>query len=72
MKTFYENILKQWDGSLLKEGLITNLYDQDGNLVCSIKIAHDKNTKREVVAHSIHKIEKKFKERGLKWPPLKK
>lgn len=36
-----------------------------------IKIAHGKNTKREVVAHSVHKTKKKFEERGLQWPPKK-
>lgn len=75
-KPMDEDILRKYlkavEWKLVKGGIDYNLYDHDGNLVCSIKIAHGKNTKREIVAHSVHKIEKKFKERGLKWPPIKK
>ena len=58
--------------SLKKGGIDWNLYDENGDLLCSIKIAHGKNTKGEVVAHSVHKTERIFKEKGLSWPPKKK
>ena len=56
---------------LEKGGIDWNLYDENDNLVCSIKISHG-NTKQEVVAPSVYKTEKEFKKRGLKWPPSKK
>jgi hypothetical protein len=31
-----------------------------------------KRTKEEVVADSVHKTEKIFKDKGLQWPPQKK
>jgi hypothetical protein len=31
-----------------------------------------KGKKREVIAPHVQKTEKKFKEKGLKWPPQKK
>lgn len=40
--------------------------------LCSIKIAHGKKSKQEVVAHSVQKTEQEFKKRGLVWPPQKK
>ena len=58
--------------SLEKGGIDWNLYDENDVLLCSIKIAHGKNTKEEVVAHSVHKTEKIFKEKGWSWPPKKK
>jgi len=39
--------------------------------ICSIKISHG-NTKQEVIAPCVHRTEKEFKQRGLKWPPSKK
>lgn len=38
----------------------------------SIIIVHGKRTQEEVVAPSVQKTEKLFKERGLQWPPRKK
>ena len=57
---------------LVKGGIDYNLFDDKGIFMCSIKINHGKGKKREVIAFSVHKTEKKFKERGLKWPPKKK
>jgi hypothetical protein len=58
--------------SLKKGGIDWNLYDGNGEFLCAVKIAHGKKTKEEVVAYSVHKVEKIFKEKGLSWPPLKK
>lgn len=58
--------------SLKKGGIDWNLYDENDVFLCSIKIAHGKHTKEEVVAHSVNKVEKIFKERGWPWPPSKK
>jgi hypothetical protein len=46
-----------------------NLYNDKGDFVCSIIIAHGKNTKSEVTAFSVHKTKKAFEERELTWPP---
>ena len=62
--------LAGWE--LHKGGIDFNLYDETGIFICAIKIAHGKGKKKEVIAHSVHKTEQKFKERGLKWPPKKK
>ncbi|HEV8052897.1 MAG TPA: hypothetical protein VGP47_10415 [Parachlamydiaceae bacterium] len=58
--------------SLVKSGIDWNLYDENNVFLCSIKISHGKNSKEEVVAHSVDKIKKIFKEKGLIWPPQKK
>jgi hypothetical protein len=70
IKTYEKYIrLANW---LLKKGKIDwNLYDQDENFICSIIIAHGKNTKSEITARSVQKTKKSFEERGLQWPPLK-
>ena len=70
-KTFLRYI-KSVDWSLEKGGIDWNLYDENGIFLCSIKIAHGKNTKEEVIAHSVNKIQKIFKEKGWLWPPKKK
>ena len=57
---------------LVKGSSDCNLLDAKGIFVCSIRISHGKGQKREVVAFSVNKTEKKFKDRGLKWPPRKK
>jgi hypothetical protein len=70
-KTFLRYIkLVGW--SLEKGSIDWNLCDEYGAFLCSIKIAHGKNTKEEVVAHSVNKTEKIFKEKGWLWPPKKK
>lgn len=63
----------KWVGWSLKKGSIDwNLYDENDVFLCSVKIAHGKNSKEEVVAYSVQKTERIFKEKGLKWPPKKK
>lgn len=69
----FEEYLNRKDWKLKKGGIDWNLYDEKDTLVCSIKIAHGKNTKNnEVVAHSVKKVEKEFKKRDFQWPPKKK
>jgi hypothetical protein len=52
--------------------------DENGDLICAIKISHGKKTDKGVVAHSAKKKKKKkkteqeFKQRGWQWPPKKK
>jgi hypothetical protein len=58
--------------SLEKSGFDYNLCNEKGNFVCTIKIMHGKQKKREISAASIRKTEIKFEERGLLWPPKKK
>lgn len=68
----YLGHLKIVGWSLKKGGIDYNLYDDKGVFMCTIKISHGKGKKREVVAFAVNKTEKKFKEKGLKWPPKKK
>lgn len=57
-------------GWKLEKGKIDwNLYNEKGDFICSLILAHGKNTTSEVTAFSVHKTMKAFKERGLKWPP---
>lgn len=70
-KTFLRYI-RSVGWSLEKGGIDWNLYDENKVFLCAIKIAHGKRTKEEVVAHSVNKIEKIFKEKGWSWPPKKK
>lgn len=58
--------------TLEKGGIDWNLRDEHGAFLCSIKIAYGKNTKEEVVAYSVNKTERIFKEKGFPWPPKKK
>ena len=67
----YKHYISLAGWRLEKGGIDWNLYDENNNFVCSIKISHG-STKQEVVAHSVHKTEKEFKKRGLQWPPNKK
>ncbi len=64
--------LKLVGWKLIKGGIDYSLFDDEGLFICTIKIIHGKGKKREVAAFSVNKTEKKFKERGLKWPPEKK
>lgn len=57
--------------SLEKGGIDWNLFDENHVFLCSIKIAHGKHTKEEVVAYSVNKTERIFKQKGLSWPPKK-
>lgn len=65
----YEKYVKELGWKLEKGKIDWNLYDSDDNFVCSIIIAHGKNTKSEVTAFSVHKTKKSCEERGVKWPP---
>jgi hypothetical protein len=58
--------------TLKKGGKDWNLYDEFGHFVCSVIIAHGKKTKEEVVAYSVHKVEKIVKKERGSWPPRKK
>ena len=68
----YLTYLKVVGWSLVKGGIDYNLFDENRVFVCTIKISHGKGKKREVIAPHVLKTEKKFKERGFKWPPQKK
>jgi hypothetical protein len=68
----YLSYLKLVGWMLKKGGFDYSLCDENGNYLCTIKIIHAKNKKREVSASSIRKTEKEFLERGWSWPPSKK
>jgi hypothetical protein len=68
----YLRFLKIVEWSLKKGSIDYKLFDEKNQFVCAIKISHGKNTKEEVVAMSVQKTAREFKERGLTWPPRKK
>lgn len=68
----YIAYLKIIGWKLKKGGFDYNLYDENDNYLCTIKISHAKGKKREVAASSIRKTKKEFIERGWLWPPQKK
>ena len=68
----YLEFLKIARWKLEKGGIDYSLFDENGIFVCTIKIIHGKGKKREVAAFSVNKTAKKFKEKGLIWPPRKK
>ena len=68
----FKHHIKTAGWSLEKGSIDWNLYDGAGAFICSIKIAHGKHTKEEIIADSVNKTKKAFKDRGLKWPPVKK
>lgn len=68
----YEQYLKLLGWSLEKGKIDWNLYDENNNFICTIKIAHGKQTKKEVIALSVKKTEDAVKKKGEKWPPQKK
>lgn len=68
----YLRYIKLIGWSLKKGGIDWSLCDENGGYLCTIKIAHGKRTKQEVVAYSVHKTEKLVKEKGLTWPPKRK
>lgn len=68
----YLGCLKIVGWSLLKGSIDWNLYNKDGDFVCTIKITHGKGKKQEVDARSVKKTENEFKLRGWLWPPKKK
>jgi len=68
----YTQYIKSVGWTLVKGSIDWKLLNENGNVLCTIQIAHGKNTKEEVIAHSVKKTENLFKEKGLKWPPIKK
>lgn len=69
----FESYVKIAGWRLEKGKIDYNLYDDENDFTCSIKITHGKNTKsNEVPAISVKKTENEFKKRGLTWPPKKK
>lgn len=68
----YLRYLKDAGWRLEKGSIDHKLYDDKGHFVCAIKISHGKKTKEEVVAMSVQKTVREFKERKLTWPPKKK
>lgn len=68
----YLAYLKLVGWRLVKGGIDYSLCDENGCYLCTIKITHGKNKKREVSASSVRKTELEFKERGWSWPPEKK
>lgn len=69
----FESYVKIAGWRLEKGKIDYNLYDDENDFTCSIKITHGKNTKsNEVPAISVKKTENEFKKRGLIWPPKKK
>lgn len=51
----YEQYIKLAGWTLEKGKIDWNLYDEQRDFICSIKMAHGKNTKKEVVAISVKK-----------------
>jgi hypothetical protein len=49
----YEKFIKAAKWKLEKGKIDWNLYNETGNFICSIIIAHGKNTKSEVTALSV-------------------
>jgi len=68
----YRKYLKMAGWSLIKGSIDYKLYDDKDQFACAIKISHGKKTKEEVVAMSVQKTAREFKERGFVWPPKKK
>jgi hypothetical protein len=68
----FKSYIKAVGWKLEKGSIDWNLYDGSEAFICSIKIAHGKYTKEEIIADSVNKTKKAFKNRGLTWPPVKK
>ncbi len=58
----YERWIKLFNWSLEKGSIDSNLYDQEGQWVCTIKMTHPGG---EVPAPYVEKTRKKLKERGF-------
>lgn len=67
----FKRYLSLVNWSLEKGGMDWSVFDDKGIYVCTIQISHG-NTKQEVPAFSVRKVEKEFKKRDLIWPPVKK
>ncbi len=59
----YQRWIRQYGWSLRKGSIDWNLFDQNGNFVCYIKIQHP--GPKEVVADSVKRTEKELKARNL-------
>lgn len=69
----YLQYIKIVGWTIKKGGVDYNLYNENGDFICAIKISHGRNSStNEVVAICVQKTEKAFKIRGWKWPPVKK
>ena len=68
----YLKYLKLIGWNLEKGGIDYNLYNAEKQFLCSIKIAHGKGKKREVVPGSVRKTERFCEKVGIIWPPKKK
>lgn len=68
----YLKYLRLLGWRLEKGGIDYNLYNGNDLFLCSIKIAHGKGKKREIVAESVRKTERLCEKEGLTWPPRKK
>jgi len=71
-ESVYRKYIKMVDWSLVKGSIDYKLMDENGTFLCTIKISHGKKSDKGVVAGSVQKTEKEFKQRGWQWPPKKK
>ncbi len=62
-ESVYVSCLKLVGWRIEKGSIDYKLYNEEGKFLCSIKIAHAKGKKREVVAHSV--IPKQLEESGI-------
>jgi hypothetical protein len=60
----FESCLKMVEWHIEKGKIDWNLYNENGNFVCTIQISHGSKTKTEVTAMSIQKVKQSFKEMG--------
>lgn len=67
----YMEYIRCANWKLVKGSIDWKLYNENGNLVCTIMISHGKNTNQEITAFCVNKTEKAFKKAGLSWPPKK-
>jgi hypothetical protein len=68
----YRKYLKMVGWELEKGHIDYKLRNEKGLFLCTIKIAHSKNGEKGVVADSVKKTMKEFKNRGWEWPPKKR
>jgi len=68
----YSQHIKKVGWTLEKGSIDWNLYNENNEFLCAIKITHGKGKKQEIDARSVKKTEREFKVRGWSWPPRKK
>lgn len=68
----YLRYLSQVGWSLKKGSIDWSLIDENSQFLCTIKKAHGRRTKEEIIAPSVHRTKQEFKKRGWVWPPQKK